>query len=161
MKTIFLTVVLSLLLGSTALADWAEDFTATAAKSGTDLAVVEALKVGVSPVDIVKLTQQAEGFAPAAVMKALYCADLNGSLVQSVASEAGVSSSDVAAGYKQSVGQCGPAAGLNADPFSQTRNVATGGTPVSGGGQPPAVIPPPIDGGVVVPPPSASSDRFN
>ena len=99
-------------------------------------------------------------------MKALYCADLNGSLVQSVASEAGVSSSDVAAGYKQCVGQCGPAAGLNADPFSQTRNVATGGTPVGGtpggGAGPPPVLPPVIDGGgppPVIPP--VSVDRFN
>ena len=157
---------MSLLISSTALADWAEDFTATAAKSGTDLAVTEAFRAGVAPADIVKMTQQTGGVAPAAVVKALYCAGVSGSTVQAAASEAGVSSSDVAAGYKQSVGQCGPAAGLNADPFSQTRNVATGGTPVGGtpgsGAGPPPVLPPVIDGGgppPVVPP--VSVDRFN
>ncbi len=164
-----------LLLSSPVFADWAEDFTATVAQSGTDVAVVETLKVGVPPLDIVKLTQQTGEVAPAEVVKAFYCAGLSGTLVNSVADQAGVSSVDVAAGFRQSLVQCGPAAGLNADPFSRTTNVAVGNTPIGGtpvggtpgggpgrGAGPPAVLPPVIDGGgppPVLPP--VSPDRFN
>ena len=161
MKTILFTTLLSLFcFSSVALADWAEDFMATFSNSGVDPAVEQAFKAGVAPVDIVKMTQEAGGVAPAAVVKALYCAGVSGSAVQVVALEAGVADSDVAAGYKQSVQQCGPATALNPDPFSNTQNIASKGSPVGDRGEPPVVPPGGGGGGAVVIPPSASPDGF-
>lgn len=161
MKSILLTALVSVFaFSSTALADWAEIFTATNAKSGTEEAVVEAFKVGVAPLDIVKLVQQTGGVELAVVVKAFYCAGVPGPTVQAVANDAGLSSLDVTSGYKQSVVQCGPAAALNADPFSSSRNIASRGAPVGGEGRSPGagggviVVPPPV-----VPPPNASNSR--
>lgn len=162
MKTIAVIGTLSLVLLSTqAFADWAEDFLATFASSGVDPAVEEAFEAGVTPLDIVKMTQQTGDVAPAAVVKALYCAGVSGSTVQAVAREAGVAESDVAAGYRQSIAQCAPAAALNPDPFSRTTDIAAQGSPVSGAGEPPQ-LPPGIEGGggAIVIPPSVSPDRF-
>ena len=163
MRTTLLIVLMSLFcFSSVAFADWAEIFMDTFIRSGADPAVEEAFKAGVAPVDIVKMTQETGGVAPAAVVKALYCAGVSGSTVQAVAVEAGVGDADVAAGYKQSVQQCGPAAALNPDPFSNTQNIASKGSPVGDRGEPP-VIPPGIEGGgggTVVPPPVVSRDRF-
>ena len=150
MKTILFTTLLSLFcFSSVAFADWAEIFMDTFIRSGADPAVEEAFKAGVAPVEIVKMTQQAGGVEQAAVVKALYCAGVSGSTVQAVALEAGVADTDVAAGYKLSVQQCGPAAALNPDPFSTTQNIASKGSPVGDRGEVP-----------VIPPPSASPDRF-
>lgn len=150
MRTTLLIVLLSLFcFSSMAWADWAEDFMAIFTRNGVDPAVEQAFKAGVAPVEIVKMTQQAGGVEQAAVVKALYCAGVSGSTVQAVALEAGVADTDVAAGYKLSVQQCGPAAALNPDPFSTTQNIASKGSPVSDRGEVP-----------VIPPPSASPDRF-
>lgn len=150
MKTILFTTLLSLFFfNSVALADWVEDFMAIFTSSGIDPAVEQAFKEGVAPVEIVKMTQQTGGVEPAAVVKALYCAGVSGSTVQVVASEAGLSNSDVAAGYKLSVQQCGPAAALNPDPFSTTQNIASKGSPVGNRAEVP-----------VIPPPSASPSSF-
>lgn len=150
MRTTLLIVLLSLFcFSSMAWADWAEDFMAIFTRNGVDPAVEQAFKAGVAPVEIVKMTQQAGGVEQAAVVKALYCAGVSGSTVQAVALEAGVADTDVAAGYKLSVQQCGPAAALNPDPFSTTQNIASKGSPVGDRGEVP-----------VIPPPSASPDRF-
>ena len=150
MRTTLLIVLLSLFcFSSMAWADWAEDFMSIFTRNGVDPAVEQAFKAGVAPVEIVKMTQQAGGVEQAAVVKALYCAGVSGSTVQAVALEAGVADTDVAAGYKLSVQQCGPAAALNPDPFSTTQNIASKGSPVGDRGEVP-----------VIPPPSASPDRF-
>lgn len=163
MRTTLLIVLLSLFcFSSMAWADWAEDFMAMFTRSGVDPAVEQAFKAGVAPVEIVKMTQQAGGVEQAAVVKALYCAGVSGSTIQAVALEAGVADTDVAAGYKLSVQQCGPAAALNPDPFSTTQNIASKGSPVGDRGESP-VIPPGIEGGGgagVIPPPVVSRDRF-
>ena len=171
MKKIIVLGSFLTLLGTPVLADWAEDFMATFAGKGVDPAVEEAFKAGVAPLDILTMTQQTGGVESAAVVKALYCAGVSGTTVLAVASEAGVSSSDVAAGYKQSIGQCGPAAALNPDPFSNTQNIAAKGSPVGerigspgtppgGNGQPPVILPP-VDGGGNTRPPSVSPDHPN
>ena len=150
MRTTLLVVLLSLFcFSSMAWADWAEDFMAIFTRNGVDPAVEQAFNAGVAPVEIVKMTQQAGGVEQAAVVKALYCAGVSGSTIQAVALEAGVADTDVAAGYKLSVQQCGPAAALNPDPFSTTQNIASKGSPVGDRGEVP-----------VIPPPSASPDRF-
>ena len=150
MRTTLLIVLLSLFcFSSMAWADWAEDFMAIFTRNGVDPAVEQAFNAGVAPVEIVKMTQQAGGVEQAAVVKALYCAGVSGSTIQAVALEAGVADTDVAAGYKLSVQQCGPAAALNPDPFSTTQNIASKGSPVGDRGEVP-----------VIPPPSASPDRF-
>jgi hypothetical protein len=162
-KTASAVLLVVLFLSSPVLADWAENFLATAAKNGIDPAVEEAFSAGVSPYDIVTMTRRAGDIEPAAVIKALYCAGVSGSAVQSVARATGIDNAAVAAGFKESVGQCGPAAALNPDPFSRTQDIFSKGSPVSGGDDSP-VIPPGIDGdggnGTVVHPP-ASPSRFN
>ena len=160
MKTILCTTLLSLFcFSSVAFADWIEDFLAIFSRSGIDPAVERAFKDGVAPVEIVKMTQQTGGVEPAAVIKALYCAGVSGTTVQTAASEGGVSNADVAAGYKQSVGQCSPAAALNPDPFSRAPDIASKGSPVGERGESQVVLPPVIDGGGTRPP-SVSPDRF-
>ena len=170
-KMIMAVVVLLCMVASVAYADWAEDFMNTFARKGVEPAVEEAFKVGVSPADIVKMIKEAGGVEPADAVKALYCVGVSGSVVQAAASEAGLPESVVAAGYKQSVDQCGPAAALNPDPFSNTQNIAAKGSPVGersgspgtppgGGGQPPVILPP-VDGGGNTRPPSVSPDHPN
>lgn len=158
------------LLSTQALADWAEDFTETYEKRGTEAAVVEALEAGVAPADIIIMIQEAGIVEPATVLKAFYCAELNSTTIISAANTAGLPESIVAVGYKQSVQQCGPAASLNPDPFSNTQNIAAKGSPVGervgppgtppGSGLPPVILPP-VDGGGGARPPSASPDRSN
>ncbi len=157
MKKIVVIGSFIVLLSTQAMADWAEDFLATAASSGTEVAVVEALKIGIAPADIITMIQEAGEVEPVTVVKAFYCAGLSGSTVLAATGQAGVPESVVAAGYRQSVRQCGPAAALNPDPFSTTQNIASKGSPVGGavgppgtppgGGTPPPVILPPVDGG--------------
>lgn len=170
-KIITAGLLYSLLFSSPVLADWAEDFLATAASSGTEVAVVEALKVGIAPADITAMIKEAGGIEPVTVVKAFYCAGLSGSTVLAATGQAGLPETVVAAGYRQSVRQCSPAAALNPDPFSTTQNIASKESPVGervgppatppGGGTPPPVILPPVDGGGGTRPPSVSPDHPN
>ena len=173
MKKIVLIGSLSLLLMSAhALAEWVEVFEATVLTRGEDEAVIAALQAGASPADIVALVEETGGAAPTGVIKGLYCAGVSGTTVQAAATQAGLAESVVAAGFQQSVQQCGPAGGLKPDPFSRTSDVASGGTTYRGqggpppgtppgGGVPPPVILPPVDGGNGQRPPSASPSRPN
>jgi hypothetical protein len=141
MKNITVIVSLSLLLmGTQARADWVDDFMAILASSGVEPAVEKGLEAGVTPEDMVTMSQQAGEVEPAAVIKALYCAGVSSTTILAAADTAGVPESAVAAGYRQSVGQCAPAAVLNPDPFSRTSDIAAKGSPV-GGGEPPETSP--------------------
>jgi len=172
MKTFFITFwVTFIVASSSAYAEWADDFMVTYEKSGIEAAVVEALKGGIAPADITTMIQETGGIEPVSVVKAFYCAELNSTTILSAANAAGLPESVVAAGYKQSIGQCGPAAALNPDPFSNTQNIAAKGSPVGergepplippgGGGQPPVILPP-VDGGGTARPPSVSPDNPN
>ena len=171
MKKIIVTGSLLVLLSNQALADWTEEFPTNAANYGPEFAVEEALKVGAAPEDIMALVQRSGSVEPTGAIKALYCAGISGPAITAAATLAGLPESAVAAGYRQSVGQCSPAATLSPDPFSRTPDIAAKNSPVGGGvppgpppgiegGGPPPVIPP-VTGGGGGRPPSVSPPGFN
>ena len=177
MKKIAVIGSFLVLLNTQALADWAEDFAANVASQGPEFAVAEALKVGTAPEDIMALIQQTGTVQvePVVAIKTLYCLGVSGPVVNAAAADAGVPTSVVAAGFQQSVQQCGPAGGLKPDPFSRSAEVAGGPTTFRGQrppgtppGPPPGLPPgpPPVlppGGGPppVIPPPSVSPPGFN
>ena len=103
MKTIAATILAVLfLISSPVMADWADDFMATADRSGTMSAVEEALQAGVSPNDIITVSKGAGGISPAEAIAALYRTGMSGSEVHAAAALAGVGPAEVATGYQQS-----------------------------------------------------------
>lgn len=174
-KSIVGAFLLVFLTASFALADWAEDFVLTASASGEEVAVMQALGGGVSPVDMLKLALKEEAVDVAAVIKALYYAGISGSVIEAAAIEAGVPDEYLVAGNRQSVGSWGPAEQRTYNPLEFAQNTAISGrgttdspyTPPGQAGQPgqpgqpdqPGQSPdvPPV---IPVPPPSVSPDRF-
>lgn len=118
-----------LLFATVAFAEWKVEFKDKYKKEGIDQAVVDAMKEGALPVEIVENGLQLEGLNPQNLIKALYCAGANGQDITEAAQKYKITEIIVAAGYKKAVEECGKQI---ADSQAYTP-VAAGGRPSFGG----------------------------
>jgi hypothetical protein len=108
MKKHIIGCLLILSIATVALAEWkVEVFKENYAKEGIDQAVIDAMKEGALPVQIVETGLELEGLNPQNLVKALYCAGANGQDITSAALKYEISEEIIAAGYKKSVEECG------------------------------------------------------
>lgn len=130
MKKIIIGCLLIVSTATVAFAEWkVEVFKENYAKEGIDQAVIDAMKEGALPEQIVETGIQLEGLNPQNLVKALYCAGANGQDITDAAIKYNISELIVAAGYKKSVEECGEQV---ADSQAYTP-VATGGRVSFGG----------------------------
>jgi len=103
-----MAVALSVLLvtSTVAFAEWLVDFQNTFFSEGIDSAVLVAMREGVAPGLIMENGLQLEGLNPSNLIKALYCAGVQGEDVKAAAAENGISELMVAAGYRKSIAEC-------------------------------------------------------
>jgi hypothetical protein len=106
-KYLLLTVVMVLGMATLACAEWLTDFRDIYQREGIDPAVVEALKQGVQPVQIMENGLLLEGLNPQNLVKAMYCAGIRGDDIRAAAQQYGVTDLIVVAGYNKSVEECG------------------------------------------------------
>ncbi len=109
MKRLIILICSSLLLVSTAYADWIEDFDVNLENQGIEVAVDKALEIGKTPTDIVNRAIEIEGLNPQNVLKALYCAGAAGDDIKVAADQAGISELILLAAFDKSVAECGDA----------------------------------------------------
>jgi hypothetical protein len=128
-KQVVMTSVLVLLSVSLAMAEWLTDFRDIYAKQGIDPAVVEALKQGAGPEQIMENGLQLEGLNPQNLVKAMYCAGIRGDDIREAGNKYGVTDIIVVAGYKKSVEEC-------ADQLVDTQAYTPAATVVSFAGPP-------------------------
>lgn len=107
MKKITGSILLILLTVSFAMADWLEDFNKVYVDEGIMPAVVEVLKQGISPDEIMENGLKLEGINPQNLVKAMYCAGIRGDDIKVAGDKYGVSDLMIVAGYKKSVEECG------------------------------------------------------
>lgn len=106
MKKIIMACLLVLFCVSIACAEWLVDFRDTYVSEGIDKAVENALKEGKTPDLIVENGLELEGLNPQNLIKALYCAGVNGQDVRKAAEKWDISEVIVAAGFKRSKAEC-------------------------------------------------------
>ena len=109
MKKIIIAFSLVLFFCTVAVAEWLVDFKDIYLKDGIDPAVVEALKQGASPYDIMGEGLLYEDLNPQNLVKALFCAGVEGADIRAAAENWQVSEMLVEAGYKKSIEECGDA----------------------------------------------------
>ena len=109
MKKVLLACVLVLVTCSFALADWTENFAADYQELGVDQAVLNAMKDGGSPEQIVQVGMQVEGLNPVQLVQSLYCAGASGPDIEQAAFNAGLSGLIISAAYEESVASCADA----------------------------------------------------
>lgn len=108
MKKQLVFAIVVLLCGTTlAFAEWVTDFRDIYQKDGIDPAVVEALKQGAQPLQIMENGLQLQGLNPQNLVKAMYCAGIRGDDIHAAAQQYGISDLIVVAGYDKSVEECG------------------------------------------------------
>ena len=104
---IFLITGCMALIATYATAGWLEDFKNVFIDSGIDEAVVEALKQGAVPDDIMETGLQFEELNPQNLVKAMYCGGIRGDDIRASGQKYDVSDIIIVAGYKKSVEECG------------------------------------------------------
>jgi hypothetical protein len=104
---IFLITACMALIASYAAAGWLEDFKNVFIDAGIDEAVVEALKQGAVPDDIMENGLQFEALNPQNLVKAMYCGGIRGDDIRAAGQKYDVSDIIIVAGYKKSVEECG------------------------------------------------------
>lgn len=109
MKHLILSILLSIFLASTAMADWIEDFDISFATQGIEIAVEKALGEGKTPAEIINHSIEIEGLNPQNVLKALYCEGVAGDDIKNAAYVAGISELILLAAFDKSVAECGDA----------------------------------------------------
>jgi len=134
MRKKFFGCLMVLLFATVAFAEWKVDFKEKYTKEGIDQAVVDAMKEGALPVEIVETGLQLEGLNPQNLVKALYCAGANGQDITGAAQKYNITEIIVAAGYKKAIEECGKQV---ADSQAYTP-VATGGRTSFGGAPTPS-----------------------
>lgn len=108
MKKIICATLLCLAVVATAAhADWIKNFSATYHSKNIDFAVIDALKEGTGPDLIVNEGLKIQGLNPQHLIKALYCAGVDGNDIKKAANAAGISDILIVAGYDESVAVCG------------------------------------------------------
>ena len=106
MKKIVLACVLVLASSVAALAGWVEDFQADYQNNDLSQAVVNAMKEGVPPAQIIDEGLRLDGVNPIQLIQALYCAGASGTDVGPAALDAGISQLALSAGYEKSIAEC-------------------------------------------------------
>lgn len=109
MKKLIVSVLLSLLVASPALADWIEDFSVNNETQGIEVAVSEALKAGMNPMMIVDEGLKLAGVNPQQILKALYCEGSDGDDIKAAADSAGISDIILVSAFEKSIAECGDA----------------------------------------------------
>ncbi len=117
MKKLISSTILLMFFATSAFAAWQVKFADTYTKKGIDQAVIEALKEGAKPDDIVDKGLGLEGLNPQNLVMALYCAGVKGQDVRQAAASHDISELIVVAGYKKSLEEC---AGAVADSQAYT-----------------------------------------
>ena len=133
MKKLLTSGVFVLLFATVVFAEWQVNFQDTYAKKGIDQAVIDALKEGAKPNDIVEKGLALDGLNPQNLIMALYCAGVKGQEIRDAAASHNISELIVVAGYKKSLEEC---AGAVADSQAYTPVSTTGfsGGRSAGGG---------------------------
>jgi hypothetical protein len=106
-KKIFTAMAIVLLSSTFAFADWWDDFKNFFLNDGIDRAVVEVLKLGAQPDDIMGEGLKLEGINPQNLVKAMYCGGIRGNDIRVAGQKHDVSDQIIVAGYKKSVEECG------------------------------------------------------
>ena len=106
-RIILYTLTIVILSVTCVLAAWLDDFRSIFQKEGIDEAVVEALKLGVTPDSIMETGLQFEELNPQNLVKAMYCGGIRGDDIRSAGQKFDVSDIIIVAGYKKSVEECG------------------------------------------------------
>jgi len=104
---IFLITTCLVLTATFSAAGWLEDFKNVFLDSGIDEAVVEALKQGAVPDDIMENGLRFEELNPQNLVKAMYCGGIRGDDIRASGQKHDVSDIIIVAGYKKSVEECG------------------------------------------------------
>jgi len=107
MKRIVAACLFVLFSVSIVCAEWLVDFRDTYVAEGIDKAVENALKDGQSPDLIVENGLDLEGLNPQNLIKALYCAGVNGQDIREASEKWDISEVVVTAGFKKSKVECG------------------------------------------------------
>ncbi len=106
MKKTSLTILLTILSASVALAAWQDNFQSNYQNEGIDKAVIAALEEGIAPEPIVVKGQTLDGLSPQNLLKALYCAGADGNDISKAARDAGISEQILTAAYEKSITEC-------------------------------------------------------
>ncbi len=131
---ILLASLLVLMSVSLAVAEWLTDFRDIYVKEGIDPAVVEALKQGAGPDQIMENGLQLEGLNPQNLVKAMYCAGIRGDDIRAAGNQYGVTDLIIVAGYKKSVEECGDRV-VDTQAYTPTATVVSfAGPPTPGNG---------------------------
>ncbi len=136
MKKIVFSLVGVFMCATFAFAEWQVAFIDNYTKKGIDQAVIDALKEGGTADGIVKKGITIEGLNHQNLVKALYCARVNGADILAAAELYEIPSLIVTAGYKKSLEEC---SGVDVDAQAYTpvpTTVSFGGasSPSTGGG---------------------------
>lgn len=108
MKKLFCATFLCLAVVATAAhADWIKNFSAAYQSKNIDIAVTDALKEGTGPDLIINEGLKIQGLNPQHLIKALYCAGVDGNDIKKAADAAGISDILLVAAYEKSVAECG------------------------------------------------------
>lgn len=107
MKKLVAAVAIVSVTATVAMAGWWADFQKAYEKENIQVAVEGALEKGTSPDNIVEKGTEIEGLNPQNLVKALYCAGVNGIDIRAAAKKYKISEGIVIAGHKQSVAECG------------------------------------------------------
>lgn len=133
-KRMILAMVLVLSMVTLAFAEWLTDFRDIYQQEGIDPAVVEALKQGAQPVQIMENGLLLEGLNPQNLVKAMYCAGIRGDDIRAAAQQFGVTDLIVVAGYNKSVEECGDRV-VDTQAYTPVATaVSFAGPPAPGGG---------------------------
>lgn len=133
-KQVLFIIVLVLFSVSLALAEWLTDFRDIYTQEGIDPAVVEALKQGAGPEQIMENGLQLEGLNPQNLVKAMYCAGIRGDDIRAAGQQYGVTDIIIVAGYKKSVEECSDRV-VDTQAYTPVATVISfAGPPLPGGG---------------------------
>ena len=99
-------LLLMICTASLAMAEWLDDFQATYYADGIDDAVTAALEVGKNPSEIIDAGLGLEGLSSVELIRALYCAGIEGSEINQAVVSLKIASLDLVTGYKKSVNEC-------------------------------------------------------
>ena len=107
MKKILMALAIVVCTATVACAAWLVDFKDNYAAKGIDVAVEQAMKVGINPDPIMENGLALENLNPENLIKALYCAGAKGQDIRDAAKKYGISGLILTAGFKKSVAECG------------------------------------------------------
>ena len=106
MKKILTALTIVVMTGTIAWAEWLVDFKRIYRETNIDAAVLMAVEEGITPDLIVENGMLLEGLNPANLVKALYCAGVQGQDIRVAGEKWGISEVMLAAGFDKSIAEC-------------------------------------------------------